>query len=241
MKTHLELVVLRVTKYNDKKSILTAYALQHGRIAFAIPAGNGRETIRRKALFMPLALTECVADIRPGRDIHTLSEPRAIIPLLNNYRHPIKNALCMFLSEVLLNVVREPISDPAIWEFISRSIVLLDSLPSTHTSNYHICFMLGLAQLLGISPDESSYKPGYVFDMVDAIFRPSTPMHSDYLIGEESDVVHTLLRLKYHNMHKFKASRTERNRILDSILHYYTLHYTSMSNLKTLDVLRALF
>ena len=43
------------------------------------------------------------------------------------------------------------------------------------------------------------------------------------------------------NMHLFRFSRRERNEALDLILEYYSLHYTSLTSLRSLDILRELF
>lgn len=241
MKTPLHLFALRVTKYSDSKSILSAYTLQHGRMAFAIPAGAGREASRRRALFMPMTPIECISDIRPDREIHTLSEPRALMALHNTHSNPVKSAICLFLAEVLSVTLRESENDAALWHYIYRSIEALDSLRTDKVANFHICFMMGLSQFLGISPDTSYYKEGMTFDMVDATFRLSAPLHSNYQAGSNARLVKTLTRLNYRNMHKLRLAKADRNAILDEILRYYTMHYVSLGNLKSLDVLRALF
>ena len=41
--------------------------------------------------------------------------------------------------------------------------------------------------------------------------------------------------------HLFRFSREQRRQTLSAILEYYSLHYTSLSSLNSLDVLRRLF
>ena len=72
----MHIIALRTIKHNERSSILTAFSLEAGRVAFALPAGGGREAIRRRALLMPLSAVECVADTRRGTDILLMHEPR---------------------------------------------------------------------------------------------------------------------------------------------------------------------
>ena len=47
--------------------------------------------------------------------------------------------------------------------------------------------------------------------------------------------------MNYENMHLFSMSRTERNRCMDVVLKYYTIHVPNFPELKSLEVLRSLF
>lgn len=42
-------------------------------------------------------------------------------------------------------------------------------------------------------------------------------------------------------MEHFRLTRDERNRALDTILDYYTMHYAPLGNLHSLSILRSLF
>ncbi len=241
MKRHLHLIALRTVKYSDRHNILIAYSRECGRVAFAIPAGAGREASRRRALLMPLGLVECVADIRPGQDVLLMHEPRAGMALHGIHAHPVKSAVALFLAEVLAVVLREGPADETLYEYVSRSVAMLDSIRADRVANFHLCFLYGLGRHLGIEPDMDGYRPGTVFDMVDGCFRMSAPMHRHYLPSTEAAAVAALSRMTYVNMHRFRMSRHERNNLLDGILRYYSLHYTALGSLKSLDVLRVLF
>ncbi|MDE6153062.1 MAG: recombination protein O N-terminal domain-containing protein, partial [Muribaculaceae bacterium] len=53
MYTTLDCIALRTVRHSDRHSILSAYTRQRGRMSFLIPAGNGREATRRRAMLMP--------------------------------------------------------------------------------------------------------------------------------------------------------------------------------------------
>ncbi len=243
MKQKLTIIALRTTKVNDRTSILWAYSDKSGRLNFAINAGAGREACRRRALLMPLSVVECEADIRPGRDLNYLSQPRAILTMDRVYGHPLKNAIAMFLSEFLSIVLKETMPDPLHFSFLVNSIELLTELTDNRAiANFHICFMLQVGRFFGIEPDYSSYAAGRVFDMTDGIFKaPGSATLNHTLAVDESKVLFMLGRMTYDNMRAFRLGRDVRNHILELIIEFYSIHLTSLGSMKTLAVLRALF
>lgn len=236
----LHCIALRTIKYNDKHSILSVYSLEMGRLSFLISAGNGREANRRRALFMPLSIFECVASIKPGRELHTMRDPRVLVPLHGLHSHPIKGAVSMFIAEVLNTVLRESQSDSATFAFLADAITRFD-VEADGIANYHLCFLYRLGRFIGIEPDISSYQKGAVFDMQEGRFRMTPPLHHKYLNADDAAVLAMLSRITFDNMRFYKFNRNQRNDLLDKILEYYTIHYSSLSQTQSLDVLRCLF
>lgn len=241
MRVPLHIISLRTVVHNDRHDLLWAYSLEAGRVTFAIPAGQGREASRRRALLMPLGMVECMAEMKPGRDIHIMLEPRAIHPLPGLRSNPMKAAVAMFLAEVLAAVTREGAPDETMFRFVEASVMALDALPAAEVANFHICFLFGLGCLMGIEPDVEGYSQGMIFDMIDGRFRSTAPIHGDFLDPQESQALVTLSRITYANMHAFRLTRHQRNRLLDGILRYFSIHLSQLGQLRTLDVLRTLF
>ena len=122
----LQGVVLRTIKYNDKNAIVRVYTDMHGVIAFLLPQGNGKVARQRRALFQPLSLVEIVADIRQGRDLYSIKEARCLHPLHSLHTDPVKNAVALFVTELLSAVIVEQERNPALFSFVAGSVVFLD-------------------------------------------------------------------------------------------------------------------
>lgn len=236
----MHLIALRTVRYNDRHNIVTCYSAERGRVAFAVNAGAGKGASRLRALLMPLSIVECEADFRPGRDIGTMANVRAITALHGIHSSPVKSTLTLFLAEVLCSVLQEGPADDTVWRYVAEGVVRLDRLEAGRAANFHICFLHGLAQLLGIAPEADEYRPGMVFDMVDGRFRLTPPLHSRYLSAADSRAVWIVSRLTYDNMHRWHLGREQRRQVLDAVLSYYTLHYAGLGGLKSLEVVRAL-
>lgn len=236
----LHCIALRTIKYNDKHSILSVYSLEMGRLSFLVSAGNGREANRRRALFMPLSIFECVASIKPGKDLHLMREPKVLYPMHGLHSHPMKSAIALFIADLLNAVLRESQSDEATFAFLVDAITRLESI-NDGIANYHLCFLYKLGRYIGIEPDVSTYSQGSVFDMVDGRFRMSPPIHRKYLDANSAKVVAVLSRITFDNMRFYKFNRNQRNELLDKILEYYTIHYSALTQMQSLEVLRCLF
>ena len=240
MRETLNIIPLRLIRHNERANILTAYSLERGRLAFAVPAGSGKSASRLRALLMPMSIVECETEFKPGRDILIMSNVRPAVTLSDIHLSPAKSAIALFLAETLAAVLRDGPPDSPLWHFIADSVITLNLIPARQASNFHLCFLWHLGNILGIAPDTSTHAPGRIFDMVDGIFRTSPPLHSQYLAPADAEAIPILDRLNYRTMHLWQLTRSQRNHILDLILEYFTLHLAPLTGLKSLAVLRAL-
>lgn len=235
----LHVITLQTVRYNDRHSILAAYSREMGRVSFLISAANGREANRRRAILMPFAPVECVAGITPGRDIFTMRDPRPMFPMHIAHSDPIRVIVAMFMCEVTSSVLRENQEDPAMFEFLLQTAQALNN-PAISIANFPLTFLYRLGVMTGIEPDTSGWRPGCMLDMADGIYRLSRPLHNKYLEPAESAAAAGMSRLTWTNMRAMKLTRAQRTRAIDLMLEYFTLHYTDLSSLKSLPVLRSL-
>lgn len=233
-------VVLRTIKYNDKNAIVRVYTDSHGVLAFLLPQGNGKTARQKRALFQPLSLVEIVTDVRPGRDLHSIKEARCLHPMASLHSDPVKNAVALFVTELLSNVIVERERNPQLFAFIAGSIQLLDRTDNG-IANFHICFLYNLGVFIGIEPDSGTYRPGRVFDMEGGVFSDRRPPHAHFVEGEEAEAVYRLSRITFANMHLFRFNRDQRNRLLRLTLDYYRLHNSSIGELRSPAILADLF
>ena len=58
---------------------------------------------------------------------------------------------------------------------------------------------------------------------------------------ETAAVLTTIFRMRFANMHLFKFTREQRGVLLDTILDYYAIHNSTLSPLRSPDILKQLF
>ena len=229
-------------KYDDKRAILTAWSAEAGRVAIMIPDGGSREARRRRAMLMPMSLFEGEVDMRPGREILSMRvmRPSAVLPDLS--MHPEKSVVAMFLAEVLERILREAAPDPVLTAYIFDAVAALDALPvGRAVANFTIIFLYRLGHFIGITPDVESWRPGYVFDMQAGHFRATPPVRGRWLPPDEAEFLVTLARLDFANAQHVALPLELRRRALRAILDYYTIHHSSLVDLKSLPVVSEIF
>ena len=127
-------VVLNTIRYSDKHNIVHIYTDGRGLMSFAVPQGKTHAARMRNALLMPLSLVDLEAQVRPGRELSMLRELRRNFPLATLYSDPVKNAIALFISELLTHVIQEPEGNDPLFRYIEQSVQLLEQLPD-HTAN----------------------------------------------------------------------------------------------------------
>ena len=233
-------IVLNTIRYSDKHNIVHIYTDGRGLMSFAVPLGKTYAARMRNALLMPLSLVDLEAGVRAGRDLALLREVRRNYPLATIYSDPLKNAIALFISELLAHVIQEPEGNEYMFRYIEQSVQLLEQMPG-QVANFHICFLYHLGVHLGIQPNLESYCKGYWFDMTEGVFASAAVRGHAMLQPQEAQVIHLLSRMTFSNMTVFRFSRDERNRMLDVIINYYRLHNAAIGTLRSPDILKQLF
>lgn len=238
----LHAVILRTVRHSDTRLIVTTYTREAGRVTFALPDSPTAAGNRRRAMLMPLSVTECVGDIRPGREIHRLRDLRLSPPLPRLHLHPAKSAIAMLLADILATALREPQPDSLVYDFVSGAAMLLDGM-TAGVANFHICFLIRLQQLLGIAPDMTGYRHGAQLDLSEGCISTGATAERAgcVLSADDTAAAAALSRMHWRNLHLFKLSRDQRNAIIDMLLKYYGLHDIPLTGLKSLSTLRQLF
>ena len=148
--------------------------------------------------------------------------------------------MTFFLAEFLTKVIRETDNSPVIYVYLRNSFEVLEA-SGQGLANYHITFLLGLTRYIGIYPNLNEYHQGAYFDMIEGVFTQQAPTHRYFVKGDEAAFLSRLSRINYSNMHLYKLSRYDRNRILDVVMDYYRLHLYNFGEIKSLDILKELF
>ncbi|MDR2520481.1 MAG: DNA repair protein RecO [Bacteroidales bacterium OttesenSCG-928-I14] len=194
---------------------------------------NGKN---EKSLFQPLSILKLEVEHRDLRKIQYIREAKIYIPLVSILNNPIKSTICIFLAGFISNVIKNRQSDKHLFNYIVQSIQFLELIDQNY-ANFHLAFMIRLSLFLGFYPDKTNYIEGMYFDMQNGVFVLQKPLHSHFLLSNESSIFVKLLRMNYKNMFKFRFNRHERMKITNKILEYYSLHLNSSLKTKAIEIL----
>ena len=145
-------IVLSLQPHSDKAHILHAYTRTGGRVNYMV-YGIGRK--HAIGLYTPLTLLQITAD-------HTSTKPPTLkeaVRLTSNSASGLtsniyKQTICLFIAEVLFHVLKHPMADEPMYDFIAQAIEELDQ--TTEPQNFHLRFLAGFAAKLGFEIPSSS-------------------------------------------------------------------------------------
>lgn len=233
-------LVLRATKYNDDTTIVDIYTEAEGTVSFLVRNSRSPRAAVKTRLLRPMALLRIGWDKRTNARLQRLKSAEVDYAYTSLPYDPYKTSIALFLAEFLHRALRVNQPDRALFEYVRASVVWLD-LCLRAFANFHLVFLLRLARFLGFYPNLEDHRPGMYFDLETGCFTLLPPSHAHFLMPADAARLPLLMRMNYDTMHLFRFSREERQRLLTAINDYYRLHLPSFPDLKSLDVLHALF
>lgn len=233
-------IVLRSLKFGESSLIIDMFTEQEGRISFIVRIPKTAKGKIKKQYFQPLTLLELELDYRQRVSLQHIKEVRIQHPYTSIPFDPVKSAILLFLSEFLYYVTRGEQQNVHLYNYVLSSMQWLDEVEHNY-ANFHLVFMMRLSRFIGFFPNLDAYHEGSWFDLRNASFCDRAPLHPDYLLPSEASGIGLLMRMDYENMHLFRLSHHERNRIADTVLRYYCIHVPDMPELKSFQVMKELF
>lgn len=209
----IELIVIATTKVGENSLVLHTLSEEYGRHSFIVKVGKSN------SLYLPLNILEGHIHENTKSDLWRLTSPRAMHPLFSIRSNVGKNAIAMFISEVLYRAIRSESNESGLYAWCRRNILTLDSLESDFAS-FHLHFLLELCTILGFRPDIGDLAP---------------------FAGEYFDTLSKMLNLSYSKFLLYPLNGKARSDIASILLNYLSYHLDCKLNIRSLDVLKELF
>ena len=240
MLTKTQAIVLHSLKYGESRLIVDMFTRVFGRQSFIVSIPKTSKGKIKKQFFQPLTLLEIETDIRPKLQLQKLNDVRLLTPFASIPFEPDKLAISLFVAEFLYYALRSEQRNELLYDYLEYSIMWLDGQQANFV-NFHIVFLLRLTRFLGFYPNLDDYEDGDYFDLRESEFMKNTPVHRDFLHPEEAQKVQLMMRMDFPTMHLFRMSHNDRNRLLEISIKYYRLHLPDFPEMKSIEVLQALY
>lgn len=211
MKEADKIIVLHSTAFSEKSLVIHCLSRQYGRRGLLV--GN---ISRSMAFFQPLNILDCEISSNPKSSLARASGFANAHPLTGIRSSYGKNAISMFMAEVLFRAVREGIEENGLFEWMEREILLLDALDGNY-ANFHIRFLLDFAAAMGFSPSMEALMP---------FLENSSAVAGRFLSRDTADSM--LIPL----------SGRERSELCAKLLKYLEFHLENALNVRSLAVLQ---
>lgn len=228
-------IVIQTIRYSDSKLIIKLLCDNLGYKSFMI-RGSKRPSNATHHLFQPLRIVEFETDFQEVSRFLSMKTPRLAAPLHNLSTDPIKMAMILFMDEVLAKTLADDYANDSLFFFLKNSILLLDD--AIDAKNFHLWWLIEITRYYGFYPTKSH---GDYFDLQMAQFTPVRPAHPNYLDQQSSGALFSLLDLEWPQAQSLELHSVIRKQLLHALVTYLKLHLDNLREIKSLDVLHAVF
>ena len=236
-------IVLRVVKYGETSLIVTVYTELFGLQSYMV---SGVRTSTKKGpgkanLFQPAAILDLIVYHNELKHLQRIREFRWAHLYQHIFFNVMKNAVALFMVELLQKCLKQPEPNPDLFYFIEDAFIHLDESGGAILANYPLFFALHLTGFFGFRIDDMYSEATPFLDMKEGSFVAEHPHHPYVLEGNYSYTVAQLLRVQQPGeLQELQLNRDIRRVLMQFFLTFYALHVTEFGEMRTLPVLQAI-
>ena len=232
-------IVLRVVEYSESSLIVIAYTDLFGLQSYIVKGARKKNSKTKPSYFQPLSLVEMVVFKSSGEKLNTIQEIKINKAFTSIPFDIKKQAVVFFINELLVKTIKEEEPNSGLFSFLFSSIQLLDVFTG-NCSNFHLVFTLQLSRFLGFYPQGVSTGNNY-FDLANGSFVAVSPHHFHYLNSQSSLLLYQISETSLSNCDTISIVPQTRAELIDKLVEYYSLHIPSFNDLRSVEVLKAVF
>lgn len=232
-------VVLRTIRHGDKSTVLRAYTERFGLRSYMVRTGT--KSTSRVAALQPLSRVELVVPESGEHEMRTVHDLRIDRPYTRLHEEPVRGVLILFAQEVFNRTLREESADAQLYAFVQEVLESIDT--GADMAHQPLLLLVGLSRQLGFFP-EMPEEGEQLFDMREGHFFQGKAHHEFCMEAAQAALFAELIaRIEAPDpgASPLRASSEVRRRLLDDLLIYYRLHVEGFGELRSLEVLRAVF
>lgn len=236
-------IVIRTVKYGETSLVVSLFTEKFGLQQYMV---NGVRTSKKSSTFsasqMQVGNILDLVVYRNERDtLQRIKECKQALHYHALFSDVIKNAVMLFMIELLQKCLKEPDEHEDLFHFMEDILKGLDLAHPAEMANLPLFYTLHLSHFFGFRIMDNQSEKNVVLDLHEGKFTDSIPEHQFYLIPPKSEVIAQLLRvMQVHELADLKLNKAVRNELLDDCITFYALHISPFGNLRSLPVIRAL-
>jgi len=234
-------IVLRTVKYGETSLIVSIFTELFGIQSYLV---NGVRTSTKKGtgkanLFQPSALLDMVVYHNELKNLQRIKEFRwgyLYQHILSDVR---KNAVALFMIELLTKCLKQPEANTDLFHFVEDSFLHLDESTEAVVANFPLFFALHLPVFFGFRITDNYNNENYFLDLQEGKYVKEQPQHPNFLDDKQALITSQLLKIMQpEEMEDIKLNHDFRRNLLFVYETYYALHIQDFGKMKTLPVLR---
>lgn len=240
---HTKGIIIRTVNYGETSLVLTVFTELFGLQQYIV---NGVRTSKKSSGFSAAQMQvgnmlDMVVYQNQKNTLQRIKECKHYMHYNSLFEDVTKNAVMLFMIEVLQKAIKQPDPQPELFYFIEDIMKGLDQASSFHTANIPLFFMLHLSHFFGFRMMDNYSDNLSILDLHEGHFVSELPMHQRVLMPPLSGYVSQLLRvMQIEELDQIRLNRQLRTALLDACIDYYSLHINPFGPLRSVPVIRTL-
>ncbi len=233
-------IVLKTVKYGETSLIVSIYTELFGLHSYIV---NGVRISSKRGsgkanLFQPAAILDLVVYQNDLKNLQRIREFKWAKLYQHLFFNVFKNAVALFMIELLHRTVKQPESNPELFNFVEDALAHLDQSSDAVVANFPLYFALHLSGFYGFRFSDKYSENLNIIDLQEGEFVGARPTHPYFLEGEYSEVTSQLLKvMQPAELAQIRLNQETRRVLLHAYETFYALHIQDFGKLKTLPVL----
>ena len=219
MYSSTEAIALQLHPYKDNSAVVKLYTEKMGLVSCWVRSTHGKSTKTKGVIMRPLSIIKAEISYKETNSMPQLKEIAVATHTQNIALQIEKSSIALFLSELLLHVLKESSNDAPLYSWIKNSILLLNDTDKKCT-NFHLLFLIRLCHSMGFLPTENYSPQTPYFDLQDGIYVKNEPMHPHFLRPAESETLHAFSTLEMEEFYIPVVPASVRKNLLRGLLDY---------------------
>ncbi|MEP6844497.1 MAG: DNA repair protein RecO [Panacibacter sp.] len=234
-------IVLRTVKYGETSVITTVYTELFGIQSYIVKGvrQTSKKGSSKATYFQAAAILEMEVYHNELKNLQFIKEYQWSYLYNTVFFDVIKNAVGLYLIELLQHALKQPEANPELFYIIEDSLKQLDKGNDTLTANLPLYFTLHLLTELGFQVQGEYSFQTPVLDLQDGNFVSTIPDHQFYITGDMAATTSKINNIHFYNdLENFHLNRNMRRQLLEAYAQYLALHIEGFGELRSLKVLQ---
>jgi len=234
-------IVLKGVKYGETSLVVTIYTELFGIQSYLV---NGVRTSTRKGpgkanLFQPAAILDLIVYHNELKNLQRIREFKWGVLYQHIFFDVIRNAVALFMVELLQKCIKQPEPNPELFYFIEDAFLHLDAADGRVLANFPLFFILHLAGFFGFKIEDVYSERNSFLDLKEGQFVAEHPQHHQVLEGSLSYTTAQLLRVQQPaELQEIPLNQETRRALLLAYRTFYMLHVPDFGEMRTLNVMQ---
>ena len=240
---HTKGLIIRTVKYGETSLVVSVFTSLFGLQQYMV---KGVRTSKKSASFSASQfqvgnILELVVYHNEKNTLQHIKECKQPFYFEHLFADVTKNAVLLFMIELLQKCIREPESNHELYDFIEDVILGLDKASPAQTANLPLFFIVHLSHFFGFRLMDNYSDEETILDLREGQFVAQMPIHQMIVTYPKSEVISQLLRvMQIEELDQIPLNKQMRNELLDACLQFYELHIAPFGQMKSLPVIRTL-